>query len=252
MTQGQTYVFRAQATGTQPIRYQWYRNGQLLAGRRSSVLVKSRLKSSDSGTYWAVAQNEVGTVRSGGARLTVRGISGGGRTITKMGGDGAPLEQAILSLKEKSGNKVRVAVNLSGLKSNLSGTTLELSYPKDVLKLANEASHRAGTMVPELMKNTVYWNVMPENDYDTQDGRLVFGLGSANQWAKADGQLAELEFEVLNASGLAAAELKLTNVEFTPDGFETRSVAGSRLIVGTGAQKPVGSDYGKADCEVLY
>ena len=156
MTQGQTYVFRAQATGTQPIRYQWYRNGQLLAGRRSSVLVKSRLKSSDSGTYWVLAQNEVRTVRSGGARLTVRGISGGGRTITKMGGDGAPLEQAILSLKEKSGNKVRVTVNLSGLKSNLSGTTLELSYPKDVLKLANEDSHRAGTMVPELMKNTVY------------------------------------------------------------------------------------------------
>ena len=252
MTQGQTYVFRAQATGTQPIRYQWYRNGQLLAGRRSSVLVKSRLKSSDSGTYWVLAQNEVRTVRSGGARLTVRGISGGGRSITKMGGDGATLEQAILSLKEKSGNKVRVTVNLSGLKSNLSGATLELSYPKDVLKLANEASHRAGTMVPELMKNTVYWNVMPENDYDAQEGRLVFGLGSAGQWAKADGQLAELEFEVLNASGLAEAELKLTHVEFTPDGFETRAVAGSRLIVGTGAQKPVGADYGKADGEVLY
>ena len=65
-------------------------------------------------------------------------------------------------------------------------------------------------------------------------------------------QLAELEFEVLNASGLAEAELKLTNVEFTPDGFETRPVAGSRLIVGTGAQKPVGADYGKAHAEVLY
>ena len=50
-----------------------------------------------------------------------------------------------------------------------------------------------------------------------QEGRLVFGLGSADQWAKADGQLAELEFEVLNASGLAEAELKLTHVEFTPD-----------------------------------
>ncbi|MEC8943097.1 MAG: immunoglobulin domain-containing protein, partial [Verrucomicrobiota bacterium] len=246
MGEGQTYVFRVQATGTQPIRYQWYKNGEVLGGQKSAVLVRSGLKASDSGVYWVEASNSEGKVRSGSARLTVRGGSVGGRSIAKMGGDaGEAAEGAVLSLKKKSGGKVKVGVNLTGLGSNsggdstnigkmggeytfsgatdyriagVSGTTLELSYPKDVLKLVGEGSHRAGSMVPEKLKNTVYWNVLPDNDYATQDGRLVFGLSSAEQWADADGQLAQLEFEVLDAGKLAEAEIKLTEVELTPDG----------------------------------
>ena len=107
-------------------------------------------------------------------------------------------------------------------------------------------------MVPERLKNTVYWNVLPDNDYETQDGRLVFGLSSAEQWADADGQLAELEFEVLDADGLAQAEMKLTQVELTPDGFETRALAGSRLSLGSGEEKALGVDYGNAESEILY
>ena len=184
-----------------------------------------------------------------------------------------------MSLKKKSGGKVTVGVNLTGLGSNsggdstnigkmggeytftgatdyriagVSGTTLELSYPKDVLKLVGEGSHRAGEMVPERLKNTVYWNVLPDNDYETQDGRLVFGLSSAEQWADADGQLAQLEFEVLDADGLAQAEMKLTQVELTPDGFETRALAGSRLSLGSGEEKALGVDYGNAESEILF
>ena len=173
-----------------------------------------------------------------------------------MGGDGGSAESrpegAVLSLKQKSGNRVKVSVDLKGLKSSVSGTTLELSYPKDVLKLVGEGSHRAGEMVPERLKNTVYWNVLPDNDYETQDGRLVFGLSSAEQWADADGQLAQLEFEVLDADGLAQAEMKLTQVELTPDGFETRALAGSRLSLGSGEEKALGVDYGNAESEILY
>jgi len=173
-----------------------------------------------------------------------------------MGGDGGSAETrpegAVLSLKQKSGGKVKVSVDLKGLKSSVSGTTLELSYPADVLKLVGEGSHRAGEMVPERLKNTVYWNVLPDNDYETQDGRLVFGLSSAEQWADADGQLAQLEFEVLNAAKLGQAEMKLTQVELTPDGFETRALAGSRLSLGSGEEKALGVDYGNAESEILY
>ena len=165
---------------------------------------------------------------------------------------GKKLEGAVLSLKEKSGGKVRVSVDLKGLKSSVSGTTLELIYPTDVLKLVGEGSHRAGKMVPERLKNTVYWNVLPDNDYETQDGRLVFGLSSAEQWADADGQLAELEFKVLDAAKLEQAQMKLTQVELTPDGFETRALAGSRLSLGSGAEKALGVDYGNAESQILY
>ena len=135
MRVGQTYVFRAQATGTKPISYQWYRNGAVLGGQRSAVLVKSRLRVNDAGVYWVVASNSAGNVKSGSARLTVKQGSSSGRSIAKMGGDGEGLEGAVLSLKEKSGGTVRVSVDLKGLKSSVSGTTLELSYPTDVLKL---------------------------------------------------------------------------------------------------------------------
>ncbi|SVE26850.1 uncharacterized protein METZ01_LOCUS479704, partial [marine metagenome] len=173
-----------------------------------------------------------------------------------MGGDGEGEETrpegAVLNLKQKSGGKGSVSVDLKGLKSSVSGTTLELSYPKDVLKLVGEGSHRAGEMVPEKLKNTVYWNVLPDNDYATQDGRLVFGLSSAEQWADADGQLAQLEFEVLDAGKLAEAEIKLTEVELTPDGFQTLTVPGSRLSLGSGEEKALGVDYGKAESQILY
>ena len=127
MRAGQTYVFRAQATGTKPISYQWYRNGVKLGGQRSAVLVKSRLRVNDGGVYWVVASNSAGDVKSGSARLTVNQGSSSGRSIAKMGGDGEGLEGAVLSLKEKSGGTVRVSVDLKGLKSSVSGTTLELS-----------------------------------------------------------------------------------------------------------------------------
>ena len=157
-----------------------------------------------------------------------------------------------MSLKEKSAGKVKVAVDLTGLKSGVSGTTLELNYPKDVLKLAGEGSHRAGEMVPEKLKNTVYWNVLPDNDYETQDGRLVFGLSSAEAWADGDGQLAQLEFEVLDAGKLAEAEMKLTEVELTPEGFDPIAVPGRRLAVKSGDEKPLGVDYRNAEAQIMY
>ena len=120
---------------------------------------------------------------------------------------------------------------------------MQLSYPKDVLNLVGEGAHRAGEMVPENLKNTVYWNVLPDNDYETQDGRLVFGLSSAEQWADADGQLAQLEFEVLDVAGLAQAEMKLTEVELTPNGFKTRALAGSRRSLGSGEETARGVSF---------
>ena len=88
MGEGQTYVFRAQATGTQPIKYQWYRNGKELGGQRSAVLVLSRLTVSDAGVYWVVASNSAGMVRRGSARLTVRPGSSGGRGVARGEGGG--------------------------------------------------------------------------------------------------------------------------------------------------------------------
>ncbi len=189
-------------------------------GQKSAVLVKRGLSGSDSGAYWAEVSNSVGKVKSGKARLSVMGGSVGGRGVAKMSGgeESEEAEGAVLKLLSKSGGKVKVGVDLTGLgqstsggSSNIgkmggefsfsgasnynvgkvSGVTMELKYPKDILKLAGEGSHRAGGMVPEKLRNTVYWNVMPDNDYATQDGRLVFGLSSADARADVSGELAQ-------------------------------------------------------------
>ena len=45
-----TYVFRAQATGTQPVRYQWYRNGAGVGGTEECSASEERVK--DFRTMW--------------------------------------------------------------------------------------------------------------------------------------------------------------------------------------------------------
>ena len=158
----------------------------------------------------------------------------------------------MLKLLSKSGGKVRVGVDLKGLKSKVSGTTLELKYPKDVLKLTGEGSHRVGELVPEKLKNTVYWNVMPDNDYATQDGRLVFGLSSADAWAEVSGELAQLEFDVVDANRLEEVEFKLEEVEVTPDGYDPIAVPGSKMAVDNGDEIPLGVDYGYLDSQMTW
>ena len=95
--------------------------------------------------------------------------------------------------------------------------------------------------MPEKLRNTVYWNVMPDNDYATQDGRLVFGLSSADAWADVSGELAQLEFDVVDANRLEEVELKLVEVEVTPDGYDPIVVPGSKMAVDNGDEDTIGS-----------
>jgi len=51
---------------------------------------------------------------------------------------------------------------------------------------------------------------------------------------------------------LAEAELKLTEVELTPDGFDPIAVPGSRLAVKSGDEMALGVDYGNAEAQIMY
>ena len=70
VTQGQTAVFSAQASGA-PINLPWLKNGTPIAGATNTSLVISNADATDMATYTLVASNGLSAVLSTGAVLTV-------------------------------------------------------------------------------------------------------------------------------------------------------------------------------------
>lgn len=66
---GEPWTFTAQATGSDPITFQWYKNGQLLQGQNQPALVFAALTAEDAGDYQVVASNPAGSATSAVARL---------------------------------------------------------------------------------------------------------------------------------------------------------------------------------------
>lgn len=76
ISQGTTASFGVSAVGTNPITYQWYLNGQLIAGATSSTLSIANVQSVHAGNYTAVATNSIGSTTSGVATLSVNPTQG--------------------------------------------------------------------------------------------------------------------------------------------------------------------------------
>ncbi len=68
---GSTVMFSVGTTGTAPLGYQWQFNGVNMAGKTTSSLTLTNLKTSNSGGYRVIVKNAAGTVTSATARLQV-------------------------------------------------------------------------------------------------------------------------------------------------------------------------------------
>ncbi|MDB6035005.1 MAG: hypothetical protein JWM16_5343, partial [Verrucomicrobiales bacterium] len=75
VTEGQTAVFVAQATGSSPLNYQWKFGGSNLLGATSSSLVLSNVQLSQAGAYNVFVANPYGSSLSSNAVLSVAPIS---------------------------------------------------------------------------------------------------------------------------------------------------------------------------------
>lgn len=64
-------TFEMSASGSEPLSYQWRRNGEALAGETNSSLFLNRLVPAQAGDYDAVSANDYGSATSHVARLTV-------------------------------------------------------------------------------------------------------------------------------------------------------------------------------------
>jgi len=70
---GWTNYFDVEVTGTEPLAYQWYKDGLELPGQTNLVLTFAAVQPADVGTYNVVVTNRAGIAPSGAARLTVVG-----------------------------------------------------------------------------------------------------------------------------------------------------------------------------------
>lgn len=62
-------TFNVAATGTLPLSYQWWKDGERIPGATDPVLTLTNLLSADVGSYWAVVENAHGSVTSIVAQL---------------------------------------------------------------------------------------------------------------------------------------------------------------------------------------
>jgi hypothetical protein len=68
---GGTVILSVHSTGSAPITYQWYRNGNVIANATQQNLNLTSLDSSKAGTYYAVATNGAGKTTSESAIITL-------------------------------------------------------------------------------------------------------------------------------------------------------------------------------------
>jgi hypothetical protein len=78
---GESAALTVAATGTAPLAYQWFFNGQPLAGATEPRVEITSLKLSDAGTYWVVVSNVAGVATSFPAVLEVHPKQRGGTVV---------------------------------------------------------------------------------------------------------------------------------------------------------------------------
>lgn len=149
---GQNAEFRVEATGTDPLSFQWRKGGVNLSAATNRTLTLTNVQIADSGLYSVRITNAYGSTISSNATLAVvQGISLGdaldlpGVTWTTYG-DSQWIGQA--------------AINEDGVDAAQSGT------------IANYGSTYLETTVVGPGTLSFYWKVSSEQDYDF----LIFGL----------------------------------------------------------------------------
>ena len=68
---GETISFSIQAGGSDPLSFQWFLDGEPIAGASGATLVRESLSSNDEGTYFCRVQNACGSIDSEPASLTL-------------------------------------------------------------------------------------------------------------------------------------------------------------------------------------
>ena len=75
---GSATTLSVTASGSAPLRYQWYKSGTVVTGATSSMLAFASVVPADAGSYAVLVSNGIGSLASVNAVLSVTTTSGGG------------------------------------------------------------------------------------------------------------------------------------------------------------------------------
>ncbi len=113
---GRRASFSTSATGTAPLRCQWYKNAKAISGATNLIFTIANAKSTDAGSYYAVVANFAGSATSATATLTVTGGGGGNdNLLTQNVLVAPPLSPFITNLSRNSAGGI--TLNASGTAS---------------------------------------------------------------------------------------------------------------------------------------
>lgn len=132
--EGQTAIFRVEASGTAPLHYQWKKDGLAMAGATQGILSLSSVTPVHEGAYTVEVRNAWGEISSQSARLTV---------IAKPVIDPPVIIQHPLSQSAKEGQTVTFTVVASG------------EGPLTYQWMKNGAAFPGGETQPTLVLNAV-------------------------------------------------------------------------------------------------
>jgi Immunoglobulin I-set domain len=152
VTRGQTAVFVASAFGSQPVTYQWKRNGVDIAGAMSSVYTTPVTTTADNGAeYSVVATNPANSITSAAARLTVvdaavaPSIAAAPASVTVSAGQVASFAVTAAGTAPLTYQWRRNGVDIAGAAS-ASFTTASTTIADDAARFSVRVTNSAGSV----------------------------------------------------------------------------------------------------------
>ncbi|MBI5689579.1 MAG: immunoglobulin domain-containing protein [Verrucomicrobia bacterium] len=208
-TVGATATFTVVATGTAPLRFQWYRNGEEISRAATSTLTLANLRLGDAAVYSVRVSNAAGSVSSPPASLAVNGTAGTITTapasVTAKAGTEARLALAAAGTGlayewRYNGRPLRTATGSALTLPNV-GTTAAGYYQVTVTArnapIAAAALHLQVTTDARLVNIATRGMVGPEDDEVLISGFVTRGTGSKGVLLRAVGPtLAQAPFNV--------------------------------------------------------
>src|SRR5206468_2384732 len=115
---GATATFTVTASGTPPLHFQWRFNGSTVAGATNASLALADVQAINAGNYQVVVANDVGSITSVVATLTLVVLNGAGSVtsaVATLAVSGLPIIlQRPADLDVRQGNSATFNVTVSG------------------------------------------------------------------------------------------------------------------------------------------
>ena len=251
---GQTVLLRVAATGTAPLRYQWYFNDLPLPGRISPLLILSNAQPIHAGYYHAVVTNAAGMAISSNALLVInvpsnRPPEGFPQTRTLLEDSSVPV---VLSGFDPDGNPLTYSITTPPAHGTLSGTLPDVTYiPAHNFNGTDSFQFRVSDGQLSSAPATVTLQVTPLDDppilIATVGPLFPIGNGDTNWYILAtNGTDAAVVFDASFSSDLDGTPLSfLWYLEGETEPFGLGSTVTNTLPVGPQLALLIASDEGR-------